>query len=258
MANYLVDNKKVQDGIITTPGYNTQSYYTRETPTSFSVNGASNGTENIFDWVLVATLDSRYAKANVIKIASTTKKSQVVQFATAFPSTNYFVFFSSAGNTGLYTVEKYNNRFVINSTGPLDSEITWFAIHQTLIDSTGFNSSGNLFAGTRVIGNPLPDNYDGSGNVIDSIPIENNAYCNLSGWYNNEYLIQPTNALDGIQVLPNLISYSTILSSNAPINTFWIEKAPDRVRIGCSYPTPCSVDYLMVATGIDWWDLLTN
>ena len=257
MSNYLVDNRKVQDGIIATAGFNSSTWYTRETPTQFSINSAFNGSENIFDWVLVKTMDTRYAKSNVIKIASNTKKSQVVQFTTAFLTNNYYVFFSSAGNTSLFTVEKYNNRFVINSSGPLGNEITWFAIHNTLVTSNGFNSTGNLFAGTRIIGASLPENYDSSGNAIDSIPITNNdAYCNLSGWYQNEYLIRPTTSLDGFQVLPNLSSYSIILSSNVNINTFWINKAPDRVIIGTSYPTPCSVDYLMVQTGVDWWNLL--
>jgi hypothetical protein len=258
MANYLVDNRKVRDGIISTPGFNCKTWYTRETTTSFSINGSFNGSDNIFDWVLITSIDTRYAKADVVKIASS-KVSLVINFATAFPDTNYYIFFNSADNTNLYTVQKYNNRCVIASSGIIGNEITWFAIHKTLLDSSGFNSTGNLFAGTRTIGAALPLNTDSSGNVIDCIPTtNNNSYCNLSGWYANEYLIQPTLALDGFQVLPNLASYSAILSSNQNINTFWVNKEPDRVIIGTSYPIPCSVDWLMVQTGIDWWNLITN
>lgn len=254
MANQIVDNRKVRDGIISTPGFNTKTWYIRETPTSFSVNGAFNGTDNVFDWVLLKTMDTRYAKANVVKIPSS-KNSLVVRFATAFPSTDYYVFFNSADDTNLYTVEKYNNRFVINSSLEVGNEVSWFAIHKTLLTSSGFNSSGNLFAGTRTIGGQLSPNLDVYGEVIDTIPISDNSYANLSGWYSNEYLIKPTFALDGFQTLPNLNSYSIILSSNTNINTFWIEKTTDRVKIGTSYPTPCSVDYLMVKTGVDWWNL---
>jgi hypothetical protein len=254
MANQIVDNRKVRDGIIALPGFNTRTWYTRETPTSFSINGSFNGADNIFDWVLIKTMDTRYAKSNVIKVASA-KKSLVVRFATAFPSTDYFVFFSSADDVNLYTVEKFNNRFVINSSFEIGNEITWFAIHKTLVTSSGFNTSGSLFAGTRAIGGPLTLNLDEDDNVIETIPIENNAYANLSGWYNDEYLIKPSTALDGFQHLPDLSSYSIILSSNTNINTYWIEKATDRVKIGTSYPTPCSIDYLMVKTGVDWWNL---
>lgn len=254
MANLIVDNKKVRDGIISTPGFNALTWYTRDTPTTFSINSPFNGSESLFDWVLIKTMDTRYAKSNVLKIASS-KKSAVARFDTAFPSTDYFVFFNSASASNLFTVEKFNNRFVINSSFEISDEITWFAIHKTLVTSTGFNSSGNLFAGTRVIGAPVPENLDGDGNIIDSIPINDDSYANLSGWYNSEYLIKPSLALDGFQQLPNLDSYSIILSSNTNINTFWLEKAPDRVKIGASYPTPCSVDYLMVKTGVDWWNL---
>ena len=254
MANQIVDNRKVRDGIISTPGFNTKTWYTRETPTTFSINGSFNGSENIFDWVLLKTMDTRYAKSDVVKIASS-KNSLVVRFGTAFPSTDYYVFFNSADNTNLYTVEKFNNRFVINSSFTIGNEITWFAIHKTLLISSGFNSSGSVFAGTRVIGAELPLELDSGGNIIDTIPVDDNSFANLTGWYNNEYLIKPSSTLDGFQVLPNIDSYSIILSSNTNINTYWIEKSTDRVKIGASYPSPCSVDYLMVKTGVDWWNL---
>jgi len=254
MANQIVDNRKVRDGIISTPGFNTKTWYTRESPTSFSINGSFNGSENVFDWVLLKTKDTRYAKSNVIKVASS-KSSLVVRFETAFPSTDYYVFFNSADDTNLYTVEKFHNRFVINSSFSIGNEVSWFAIHKTLLTSSGFNSTGNLFAGTRTIGAAMDVVSDGNGDPITTLDITNDAAANLNGWYTSEYVIKPTLALDGFQVLPNLSSYSIILSSNTNINTFWIEKATDRVKIGASYPTPCSVNYLMVKTGVDWWNL---
>ncbi len=254
MSQQIVDNRKIRDGIISTPGFNTKTWYSRESLSNFNINGAFSGSENLFDWVMVKTIDTRYVKSNVIKIASE-KNSVLVRFDTAFPSTDYYVFFNSADNTNLYTVEKFNNRFVVNSSFSIGNEISWFAIHKTILISSGFNTSGSVFAGTRIIGAELPSNLDDNEEIIDNIPISNDSYANLSGWYNNEYLIKPTLALDGFQQLPNLSSYSIILSSTTNINTFWIEKATDRVRIGASYPTPCSVDYLMVKTGVDWWNL---
>jgi hypothetical protein len=277
MGNKLIDNSKITGGVLTQPGFNVNTWYTRNVDGSFVVNGSWNGTENIFNWILTTTIDSKYTKSGVLKIASE-KKSIAVLFNTAFPDTNYYVFFSSNSNSNLFWSTKYTNKVIVNSSQNLGTEITWFAIHKTLLTSSGFNNSGSIFAGTRTILGTAPTMFDGNGMIIPALDMANDSFSNGLGvnkWYSSEYIIAPTQALDGIQTLPvfvplvdpkgNVIqdsngnvefNYSVVLSSTQNINTYYIEKGPDRVKIGTSYQVPCSIDYFIVQTGVDWWKLI--
>jgi hypothetical protein len=274
MASKIIDNRKLTGGILLQAGFNTRLWYERASDGSFDINGAWNGAENIFNWVLTKTVNSKYSKAGVVKIA-TEKKSIVVRFDTGFPDTDYYVFFSSNANSNLYWSTKYTNRFVINSSYALGDEITWFAIHKTLLTSSGFNKSGNIFAGTRTITTIAPDEVDDVGEIIDTLPITDENHANGESWYRNEYIIKPTAPIDGIQTLPSFqilkdksgnavvdtngnpeYNYSIILSANENINTYYMEKSSDRVKIGTSYPAPCTIDYFMVKNGVDWWNLI--
>jgi hypothetical protein len=67
-------------------------------------------------------------------------------------------------------------------------------------------------------------------------------------------IIKPTAALDEIYKPMNLSSYSALISSNININNYWIEKAKDRVKVGTSYSKSCQIDYLLVKSGVNWWD----
>lgn len=275
MASKIIDNKKLVGGILTLSGFNTHSWYERNQDGSFTVNGAWNGSENIFNWILTKTINSKYTKSGVIKVA-TEKKSIVVRFDTAFPDEHYYVFFSTTSNSKVFWSTKYANRFVINSSYALGEEITWFAIHKTLITSTGFNRAGNIFAGTRTItGVFSPLDINSNGELVQTLPLDTTTHVNGSKWYNNEYIIAPTKILDGIQTLPSFqpltdkggkvvvdtngnveYNYSIIVSSTENINIYYMEKGSDRVKIGTSYPASCSIDYFMVKNGVDWWNLI--
>jgi hypothetical protein len=274
MASKIIDNRKITGGVLTLPGFNTHTWYERNADGSFVVNGAWNGSENTFNWVLTKTSNSKYTKSGVVKI-STEKKSIVVRFDTAFPDTNYYIFFTSNANSRLFWSEKFANRVVVYSSYCLGEEITWFAIHKTILTSTGFNSSGNIFAGTRHISSIAPLETDENGELIETLPISSSTHKNGNSWYNSEYIIAPTTIDDGIQTLPSFepiidkngntvkdangnteYNYSIILSSDENINTYYIEKSFDRVKIGTSYPIECNIDYLMVKTGVDWWNLI--
>lgn len=274
MASKIIDNRKLTGGVLAQSGFNTQLWYERGVDGAFTVNGAWNGSENIFNWVLTKTINSKYSKSGVVKIA-TEKKSIVVRFDTAFPDTNYYVFFSGNTNSSLFWSTKYANRFVINSSYSLGEEITWFAIHKTLLTSTGFNKSGNIFAGTRTIQTIAPNDINSEGEIVDTLPLTSTSHENGTSWYRSEYIIKPTASLDGIQTLPSFqplkdkagkvvvdsngnveYNYSIILSSNENINTYYMEKGSDRVKIGTSYPAECTIDYFMVKTGVDWWNLI--
>jgi hypothetical protein len=277
MASKIIDNSKIMGGVLTQAGFNANTWYERNVNGTFTVNSAWNGSENIFNWILTTTVDSKYTKSGVLKIAST-KKSTTIRFDTSFPDTNYYVFFRSNDNSTLFWSTKYANRVVVNSSYSLGSEITWFAIHKTLLTSTGFNKSGNIFAGTRSITNNASNMYDTNGKLIETLDISNTSHYNglgSSSWYLNEYIVQPNSTYDGIQTLPafqpltdskgNIIkdgngnieyNYSVVISSNENINTYYIEKGTNCVKIGTSYPASCYIDYFIVKTGVDWWNLI--
>lgn len=254
MSSLVINNQKVIDGVIATPGTNTNTWYCRNSDDSFTINGAFNGGESIFDWIVTRTNNSNYIKSGVVKIASTTKRTIPICFETGFPTADYFVFFMGNNNIALNLVEKKVNRFVINASWYLGSEITWIAIHKEFAKKTGINKPGTIFAGKRTFSSTVvPDMYDDNAQIIQSLSLTNNSHSNLSSWYHNEYIIQPTNLLDGIQQLPNLSDYSVILAPSTPINIFWCSKAPDRFKIACSQARSCSIDYLMIQKGVDFW-----
>jgi len=273
MASKIIDNRKLTGGILTQTGFNAHSWYDRNANGSFTVNGAWNGSESLFNWILTKTTNSKYTKSGVIKMA-TEKKSIVVRFETSFPDTNYYVFFSSNANSTIFWSSKYTNRFVINSSYALGEEITWFAIHKTLLTSTGFNKSGNIFGGTRIITGIAKTEINSNGEIVETLPLQDNSHLNGSDWYRSEYIIAPTTILDGIQTLPSFqplkdkngkdvvdangnteYNYSIVISANENINTYYMEKGVDRAKIGTSYPINCTIDYFMVKTGVDWWNL---
>jgi len=253
MSNLLIDNRKITDGIIATPGTNTNTWYCREPNDSFSINGAFNGAESVFDWVLTKSTNSKYIKSGVLRV-SASKKSAVILFDTAFPSTDYFVFFSSTANVNMFFVDKKINRFVINASWNVGSEITWIAFHKEFAKKTGINNPGSIFLGSRTFGAPLADIVLPGGSTLETLDITDDSYANMTSWYHNEYIIKPTAYMDSIQQLPNLDEYSTILTASSNINIFWCEKAKDRVKIATSYPKQCIIDYLLIKKGIDWWD----
>jgi hypothetical protein len=127
-------------------------------------------------------------------------------------------------------------------------EVTWLAFHQEFAVKTGVNNPGTIFAGQRTLSGETPS---ASG---DTLNINDDDQANLNTWYNGEYIIKPDATIDQFTQLPDLEEYSIILTSDTNINTFWIEKASDRFKIGSSYDESCIIDYLMIKKGIDWWN----
>lgn len=247
MSSQLIDNRKIVDGVVGSSGLNTNIWYTREPNGSFTINGAFNGAESIFDWVLNKTSDSRLIKAGVIKIASA-KKTLQINFDTSFPSTDYFVFFLQSNNVNSYWIDKKVNRFVIAASWELGQEVSWLAIHKNFARTTGTTNPGTIFSGTRNLQGNSPDLE------VDSLNITNDNHANLTNWHNKEYIIKPNKFQDGIILEPDLNEYSIVLSTNININMFWVEKASDRFKISTSFKNNCIIDYLMIKKGIDWWN----
>lgn len=247
MSTRLIDNRKIVDGVVATAGVNTNLWYTREPNGSFTINGALNGAEDVFDWVLNKTSDSRIIKAGVVKIASD-KKTLQIKFDTTFPSDRYYVYFLQSNNVNSYVLEKRVDQFVIQGSWELGEEVSWLAIHRDFARTTGPSTPGTIFAGQRRLTGAVPSI---SGDCLD---IENDEHSNLTNWYEREYIIQPDMDIDGHIMTPNLEEYSIILSTNSNINIFWVEKAADRFKIATSFANSCIIDYLMIKKGIDWWN----
>lgn len=255
MASQLVDNQKISGGIVATAGANTNCWYLREPGDKFSINGAFVNLQTLFDWVLIRSTDSRLFKAGVVKFCGS-KKSVVVDFDSPFPSSDYYVFFSPNNNVNTFWVDKKPFRFVINSSFDLGAEVSWLAIHKELAVLTGVNNPGSIFSGRRLLTGEASLQTDTNGAIIESLDITDDANANLTTWYNNEMIIKPDNTIDGFYQDMNLSDYSIILSSNININTFWLEKSVDRVKIGTSYPAACTIDYFIIKSGVNWWNEL--
>lgn len=244
MASIIVDNRKITGGIITMSGVDANTYYCREINDTFVVNNTFNGTESIFDWVVTKSTDSRYIKSGVTRITAN-KKTLVIPFDTAFPSAEYFLFFSPNKNINTYWCDKRSNRFVISGSSYIGEEVSWLAIHKDFAVKTGIANPGTIYCGQRII----------KGAIEEEPSMSASADVNGSNWQNCQYIIEPeTTGADGFIQPMDLENYSIIVSSNVNINTFWIEKDTERVKIGTSLSKPCIIDFLIIETGVDWWN----
>lgn len=249
MSNQKVDFQKIGGGVVACAGVNTNCWYQREAVDKFSVNGAFSSLQTIFDWVLVKNIDSRFFKSGVLRYCEG-QTTVNIKFTSPFPSNEYFIFFSPNNNVNAFWIDKKVFKCAVSSSGPLGSELSWIAIHKEMARMTGVNNPGSIYAGSRII------TTDSIPSIVtkETLDISDDADANVNGWYNNEIIIKPTEALDEIYKPMNLSSYSTLLSANININNYWIEKAKDRVKVGTSYPKSCQVDYLIIKSGVNWWD----
>lgn len=275
----LVNSKKVNGGVVSSPGRNVSIWYTRQPSDQFNINGSFNGLETPYDWVLVKETDSKWIKSGVISFNSE-RKSAIVKFSSPFVNTDYYVFFLTNNNTNLFWSDKKMNQFTVNGGFGLGSEVSWLAIHKKIGQQTGIRTPKSIFVGERSLYNdvvqwdgtnfiagddpsnpptlPLP--ADSTNSVaIPPPPGTYDSACNLNGWYKNELIIRPNKTMDGISNnnLMNFTAsadYSVVLSSNVSINTYWSDKRADRVKIGTSYPIKCIINYLFIKTGLNWWD----
>lgn len=244
MASIIVDNKKITGGIISTPGINSVTYYCRLPDEGFVLNNGFNGVDSIFDWIVTKTTDSRYIKSGVVRNAAN-RKTIVIPFDTSFSDTNYYVFFSPNKNINTYWCEKKVNRFVVSGSSFIGKEISWIAIHKDFAAKTGIANPGTIFTGRRRI--------FGAEERTNDLDINVNSDSNTQNWINCEYIIKPGAAGENFAENMNLDNYTVVLSTDSNINTFWLEKTSDRVKIGTSFGKSCIIDYLIIKTGIDWW-----
>jgi hypothetical protein len=249
MSNQKVDYQKISGGVVASASANTNCWYIRDSVDKFSINGAFSSLQTVFDWVMVKTVDNRFFKSGVLRFCDGQTVTNI-KFSSPFPDNDYFIFFSPSNNVNVHWTDKKVFKCTISSTGPLGAEVSWIAVHKELARMTGINNPGSIYSGKRVITTgEIP--YDPSKETLD---ISLDADSNLNGWYNNEMIIKPTEALDEIYKTMNLSSYSVLTSSNININSYWLEKAKDRVKIGTSYPISCQIDYLVIKSGVNWWD----
>jgi hypothetical protein len=274
----LINHKKLNGGIVSTAGRNVTVWYSRESSEKFNINGSFNGLEAPYDWVLIKDTDTKWIKSGVVTFNSE-RKSTVVEFKSPFVNTDYYIFFLSNNNVNMYWDNKKTNQFTINGSFSLGSEVSWLAIHKKIGQQTGIRTPKTIYVGERILNlssvmwngsafvagddplNPetLPMPADSTNAVaIPPPPGTYDSSCNLQGWYKNELIIRPTANLDTIgqntMGFSKNTDYSVIISKNTNINTFWIDKRSDRVKVGTSYPIQCIIHYLFIKTGLNWWD----
>lgn len=274
----LVNSKKINGGVVSSPGKNVSLWYTRQPNDKLNINGSFNGLETPYDWVLVKSTDSKWIKSGIISFSSE-KKSTIIKFTSPFVNDDYYVFFLTNNNTNLFWSDKKNNQFTLNGSFSLGSEISWLAIHKKIGQQTGIRTPNTMYVGQRTlindyvkwdgsdfvpgddVSNPptLPLPADSTGDAVPPPPGTYDSSCDLNGWYKNELIIRPNKIFDQISTnnlmqFTNSEDYSVILSSNVSINTYWLDKRSDRVKIGTSYSNKCIINYLFIKTGLNWWD----
>ena len=274
MANIPVTQKKLNGGIIGTPGDNVNLWYTRESLDKFSLNGSFSGLETKMDWIILKETDSKFIKCNVVKF-NTDAKTFRIKFDSPFADNNYSVFFCCNSNVNMFWSDKTKDKFVINSSFAINGELSWIAIHNTIGKQTGLRTPKTIYVGQRTL-NFDSLTWNGTAFVsgesaldMSKLPMSNSelengfpsadSAVNLQGWFKNEYIIKPTTAVDGIAA-SNLMNftkasdYSVIISSDTNINMFYKNKGTDRVKVGTSFSRSCVINYLFIKTGLNWWN----
>lgn len=241
--NYMgqTTNKRVTGLVAMTPNSNVSTFYDRKDDLKFNILTSFNGYSEKIDWVVSKPIDSSVFKSGVLKVSGKVK-SETIKFVTPFKDKNYYVFFSNPVNQNLYWNTLCENRFTITASHYLSKEVTWMAFHKDLFG--GVFTPNSIFVGSRTL-----TGYTDNG-LGDSPTTEN-----LSTWYNNELLIKPVIGIDPGTMLIDQTDpgYSILLSSNENINTYWSTKSINQFSIKTSSPVACTVHWLVIKNGIEWW-----
>jgi hypothetical protein len=253
------NNRRVTGLIAMTPSSNVNTYYERSDNSKFNMLSSFNGFSQIIDWVIAQQTDSSVFKSGVLKINGKVK-SEVIKFDKPFRNSDYFVFISNPVNQKLYWNILCPDRFTISSSYYLQREVSWMAFHRDVFG--GVFTANSMFVGKRTLSNGVFIDENGTSyaqwpgddlNIVFPQPTT----ANLGSWYNNELIIKPEYGVEGdpgsMSIDPTNPGYSLILSANENINIYWAEKSINQFRVRTSSPTACTVHYLAIKNGIEWW-----
>lgn len=259
----LLNNRKESNLIMITPNSNANTYYEKTDKSKFLGLTSLNGFSQVIDWIVAKQIDSTLFKSGSLKVNGKIK-SETIKFVTPFKDSNYFVFFSTPSNQKLFWNELYLDRFLVSSSHFLKTEVSWFAFHKDIFG--GVYTPNSIYVGKREITDRtfIDSNYNtytewpGDINTEITWPIPPTS--NLGLWYNNQYIIQPKIGVESetgnMSIDPDDPGYSVLLSSNQNINLYWDTKEINKFTIKTSSPTNCTVHYLVIKNGIEWWDEL--
>ncbi len=239
-------NKRVSGLVALSPNSNVNTYYNRIDPTRFDLLTSFNGYSQKIDWVIAKPIDTSVFKSGVLKVSGKIK-SETIKFESPFKNNDYFVFVASPVNQKIYWNLLCPNRFTITASYFLQKEVTWMAFHRDIFG--GEFTPDSIFCGSRLM-----------TGTIETTGGEGPTDANLSDWYNNELLIKPEVGIQGdpgsMNIDPVDPGYSLILSSNKNINMYWTSKESNQFRVRTSSPVECTVHYLAIKNGIEWWEEL--
>jgi hypothetical protein len=238
----LTTNQKVSGMVAITPNSNVNSYYEKLDDGKFNLLTSFAGFSNTIDWVVAKVADTKLFKSGTLKINGKIK-NDVITFEKPFKDSNYFVVLSSPSNQKIFWNTLCNNKFSITSSYFFEKEVSWMAFHKDMFG--GVYTANSIYVGSRTI----------SGTVVTSGG-ESPTTTNLNTWYNNELWITP-NVTSGdpsvMNIDPTSPGYSIILSSNENINIYWTEKLSNGFRLKTSSPTNCTIHWVIVKNGVEWF-----
>ena len=259
----LSNNRRVSGLIAMSPNSNVNTFYERTDNTRFNMLTSFNGFSQNIDWVIAKEIDTSLFKAGVLKVNGNIK-SETIKFDSPFKDKNYFIFISNPLNQKIYWNNLCPDRFTVSASYFLEKEVAWMAFHQDVFG--GVFTPDSIYVGRRTLTDRVFIDSDGNsynewpGNTNDSLIFPSPTEVNLEYWYNNELIIKPEIGVESESGNMNINvddpGYSIILSSNENINMYWVEKSNNQFRVRTSSPVPCTVHYLAIKNGIEWWDEL--
>jgi len=239
------NNTRMTGLVSLTPNSNVNTYYERKDDNRFNLLTSFNGFSKDIDWIISKTMDTSLFKSGSLKVNGKVK-SETIKFKTPFKNSDYFIVLSNPANQKVYWQLVCNNKFTITCSNYLVKEVCWMAFHRDIFG--GVYTPNSIYVGKRVI----------TGSV-ETTQGESPTTANMPVWYNNELLVKPEITVDGDSGIMNMdmdIGYSLILSSDENINIYWNEKESNQFRIKTSSPTPCTIHWVAIKKGIEWWQEL--